>query len=254
MTKIIAFSGKKRSGKNTACNFIYSLYMVNTEVFKDIWLDNNGLICVKKQDDSTINSIDVQKYYMRIGDIDEEVSAVIEYLSPTIKIYSFADSLKRDICMNILGLSYEQCYDEDIKNTYTHIKWENIPEISYKRGYMTARDVMEYVGTNLFRKLYPECWMTSMSKHIALDKPKIALNNDTRFTNEVDYIKKNNGVVVRLTRNLEKSTAAPEVALDPDKYDWSNFNYIIDNENISIKEQCDLLYPIAVKELGETTE
>lgn len=254
MTKIIAFSGKKKSGKNTACNFIYSLYMVNTGIFKDIWLDNHGFICVEKQDGSIVNSIDIQKYYMSVGDIDEEVNAVIEYLSPTIKIYSFADSLKRDICMNILGLSYEQCYDEDIKNTFTHLKWESMPSMSYKRGYMTGRDVMEYVGTEIFRTLYPECWLVSMKNKMLKDKPKIILNNDTRFPNEVDYIKANNGVVIRLTRNLENSKAAPEVALDSDRYDWNNFNYVLDNQDISIKEQCDLLYPIAVKELGEKTE
>jgi len=254
MTKIIAFSGKKQSGKNTACNFIYSLYMVNTNTFKDIWLNSRGFICVKKQDDSIIESIDIQKYYMGVGEIDYEVNEVIQYLSSTIKIYSFADSLKRDVCMNILGLSYEQCYDEDIKNTFTHLKWDDMPTMSYKRGFMTGRDVMEYIGTGIFRHIYPKCWHNSTINKISIDQPKIALNNDTRFPDEIEEIKNNNGVVIRLTRNLENSTAEPEVALDPDKYDWSNFNYVLDNQNISIKEQCDLLYPIAVELLGEKSE
>jgi hypothetical protein len=79
MTTIIAFAGRKQSGKTTSSEFLKSV---------------------------------INKYSLG-----------------TCKIYNFADTLKQDICMNILGLTYDQCYGEDdIKNSLTDIEWKNLPE------------------------------------------------------------------------------------------------------------------------------
>lgn len=201
MTKIIAFSGRKQSGKSTSGDYI-----------KDL-----------------IYSIEP---------------------TTTVKTYSFADPLKRDICINLLGLTEQQCYgsDED-KNTVTTICWEDM--LGYNgnlKGFMTAREVMEYVGTKIFRKMKNDIWVTATLKKIQNDKPDIALLLDNRFPNEVDPILDIGGYVVRLTRNPFNSISEPECALDPDKYDWTKFSCIIDNYSCDIDQKNYLIKRFLIKQ------
>lgn len=253
MTKIIGFSGRKQSGKNTSAHFVYGLYLAGTGRFKDVGISNNGQIEVLKNDDS-LTVFEPQKYYLGIGDIDPEVMDIVDQLSDTVKIYSFADPLKYDICMRVLGLSYEQCYGTDEqKNTPTHLLWENMPGIEHNTGRMTAREVMEWVGTALFRKMNTNCWADATLSNIKKESPAVALICDTRFPNEVDAVSDNSGIVIRLTRDPLQSQSDPECALDKDRFDWSKFNYVIDNANMTIPEQIEALYPIILKEIGTET-
>jgi hypothetical protein len=180
MTKIIAFAGRKQSGKTTCANFVGSMF--------------------------------------------EQM-----YKKPS-KIYNFADPLKRDICINILGLTEDQCYgDDNAKNSKTHIIWEN--------KLLTAREVMQFVGTDLFRKLYNTVWVDATVKKILREKPDLALIADCRFPNEVESIQKIGGLVIKLNRNPFNSDHPSETALDECNYSASNFDFIINNHNMSIDEQ-----------------
>lgn len=238
---IIAFSGKKQSGKNTAGNFIVSVFMANLNISKTIQLNDHGQIEVSDLLGNTCYSgifdpsnPDTNKDYIK--------TKVIDMLNPQVKLYSFADALKRDVCMNILGLSYDQCYgDDNAKNTLTDIKWENIPGIrcdSVKTGPMTAREVMEYVGTNIFRSIKNNVWVDATLNKIKQDKTRVAIITDCRFPNEVDAVKSAGGKVIRLTRSPFSSNHISETILDSDKYDWNNFDYVIDNSQMSIYDQC----------------
>jgi hypothetical protein len=187
MTKIIAFAGRKQSGKTTCSWYIENL------VFRDF------------------------------------------QQSHSCKIYNFADPLKKDICMNILGLSYDQCYGEDIdKNTVTDVEWNG------KK--LTAREVMQFVGTDLFRKMKHDVWSGATIIKINNEQPSIAVVADCRFPNEVDAIKNAGGYVIKLTRDPFHSDHASETALDSENYDQSNFDLIIHNEDISIDKQNQLVH------------
>ncbi len=179
---IIAFAGRKQSGKTTCSEFVAKYY--------------NGLI-------EPINSA---------------------------KIYNFADPLKKDICINILGLSHEQCYGEDIdKNTNTDIYWNDTQ--------LTAREVMQFVGTDIFRKMKPDVWAGATISKIQREQPQLAIIADCRFPNEVEAVKNAGGFVIKLTRNPYNSDHTSEVALDPENYSVSNFDLVIYNENLTIAEQ-----------------
>jgi hypothetical protein len=188
MTKIVAFSGRKQSGKSTAGEYIEKL--------------------IKK------NSLPI-----------------------SCKLYSFADPLKQDICINLLGLSYNQCYGTDEeKNSLTDIKWVNIPGYD-KDEFMTAREVMEIIGTGIFRKIKYNIWVDATINKIKKDNFDLAILLDNRFPNEVDSVLNNEGLVIRLTKNPFNSSSKPETALDPDQYDWSRFSLIIDNEHMTIEQK-----------------
>lgn len=186
MTKIIAFAGRKQSGKTTCSEFLSTAY--------------------------------ISKMYGQKS-----------------KIYNFADPLKKDICINILGLNYDQCYgSDDHKNTLTECYWEN------KR--LTAREVMQFVGTNIFRQMKQDVWASATINKIRNDNPPLAIIADCRFPNEVDAVRKAGGLVIKLTRNPFNSDHESETALDPENYHIENFDLIINNESISIKQQNEIIY------------
>jgi hypothetical protein len=163
------------------------------------------------------------------------IANVAKEKNKTCKIYSFADPLKQDICMSILGLTEQQCYGtDDDKNTVTDTYWDN--------KQLTARELMQFIGTDIFRKMQSQVWVNATVNKIKKDNIDIAIVADCRFPNEVSKIIENNGVVIRLTRDLFHSDHISEVALDLDKYDWINFSRIIPNHKLSILEQNKLIY------------
>lgn len=186
MTQIIAFAGRKQSGKTTCSEFVV-------------------------------------KY----------CNGIIEPFNGA-RIYNFADPLKKDICMNILGLTHEQCYGEDIdKNTLTDIEWEG--------NKLTAREVMQFVGTDLFRKMKNDVWASATINKIQREQPKLAVIADCRFPNEVEAVRNVGGLVIKLSRNLYHSNHASEVALDENNYDPKNFDLVIHNEDINISQQNSII-------------
>jgi hypothetical protein len=103
---------------------------------------------------------------------------------------------------------------------------------------MLSRDIMQYVGTDIFRKMKPDVWVSATINRIKKDKPQIALITDCRFPNEVSSIKDAGGLVMRLTRNPFNSDHLSETILDESNYDWSNFDYVCKNDEMGIYDQC----------------
>lgn len=192
MTKIIAFAGRKQSGK-TSCSW----YIENL-IFRDF------------------------------------------QVSHKCKIYNFADPLKKDICMNILGLTYEQCYGDDKnKNEITDIVWNN--------NKLSAREVMQFVGTDIFRKIKNDVWSSATINKIKHDALDVAIIADCRFPNEVQVVRDVGGYVIKLTRNPYGSTHESEVALDELNYPKHNFDLIINNAHLTIDEQNSEIYKFLKK-------
>src|SRR6185369_17260614 len=136
--RIIGFSGKKQSGKDTLGNFICRNAM---ELFGP-------------------KKIESKAY----GEIQTH---------PSVLKTAFADKLK-EFCMEYLGLTHQQCYgsDED-KNTPSIIRWKDVPDFYEKRldiedklrsqkrpldDFMTAREVLQQAGSNWFRRMRDSIW------------------------------------------------------------------------------------------------
>lgn len=225
---ILGISGRKQSGKSTTGNFLYSIYMSEYNISEKVYINELGQIVVSDLlgDTNYSGIFDPTATYTK----DYMLRKVFDTLSPIIKIYNFADVLKQDICMNILGLSHEQCYgsDED-KNKPSHLVWEG--------KNISAREALQFIGTDIFRKMKSDVWVEATINKIKQEKPKVAIITDCRFPNEVDSIKNNNGKVIRLTRDPHHSDHISESILDMDKYNWNNFDLILDNSNMNLFEQ-----------------
>lgn len=271
MTQILAFSGRKQSGKNTAFNYLLGIELLKLAVVR-------GQIEVRTDGRLYISDIFGDEEYEGIFDIERPNGTMItfcsEFIWPFIRSYSFADCLKKDVCIGLLGLTHEQCYGTDEqKNQLTDILWENMPGVTteltpqnpvteevsgrlgkyyekvlsgivyHEQGQMTAREIMQYVGTEVFRKMYPQVWAEGTLKRIEKLGGRMSVITDVRFPNEVEVVQKYGGKVIRFTRGQDSNDVhKSELALDKDRYDWGNFDAIIDNANMSISEQNEAVY------------
>ena len=145
-----------------------------------------------------------------------------------------------------MGLSHEQCYGTDEqKNSLTHLKWDDMPgnAARSRSGAMTARQVLQYVGTNIFRKMYGDVWVNSCLRQIEQEAPDLAIITDVRFPNEVEAVQKTGGKVMRFTRSpFKDDNHASESSLDKNVYDWGKFDFVIDNAKMSISQQNEAIY------------
>jgi hypothetical protein len=276
-TKILGLSGKKQSGKNTAANYIMGLNMKALGITQDFTINKKGLIEVTDimGDKESAGIFDPNLQTPEMG------AFLDQYIHPYVKIYSYADILKRGVCMSVLGLTYKQCYGTNKeKDSPTHLRWGNMPGvitsskceqvvamlgIDYnssldeirdaitgdedlnlitRDGPMTAREVMQYVGTDIFRRMYGDVWVNALLRKIKQENPLVAVICDTRFPNEVQGVKAAGGRTVRFTRDPFKGEDQheSETALDPDKFDWAKFDGVIETD--TIEGQGESLYTI----------
>jgi hypothetical protein len=101
---------------------------------------------------------------------------------------------------------------------------------------MTAREFMQFFGTDIMRKIHPNVWANACLNKISKEGSDLAVIADVRFPNEVEAINKAGGKVLRLERNVHDDSHDSEVALDSKNYDHSNFWKVLDNKKIDIGE------------------
>ena len=196
MTKIIGFAGKKQSGKNTCCNFLLALKFHEHGVCKHASLNEQGQIIVSDLFGETVSGVD----WIPLTEDYVDISQLLENFGPC-KIYAFADVLK-EFAVDVLGLEHNQVYGtNEEKNSPTHLLWENMPTGNNK-GPMTGREVLQYFGSDICRKMYENIWFDACIRRIRKDKPELALISDVRFSNEIKGVQDEGGVVFGLPRDL----------------------------------------------------
>ena len=237
MTRIIGISGKKQSGKSTSANWFHGLVLKEQGLVEDFNVDANGKLAIETFDRSG------QKGWGEF-DVGRTDDAFVEYAEeamwPHVKMYSFADTLK-SLAVHLFGLRPEQVYGSEAdKNSLTQFKWENMPGLHDldKRekwsGQMTAREFMQFFGTDVMRKMYPNIWVDNTIKKILAEGSELAVIPDVRFPNEVEAILANGGEVIRLSRVYEEDGHQSETCLDSGNFDHSKFTYVIENADIGI--------------------
>jgi hypothetical protein len=168
----------------------------------------------------------------------DHIISRMEQVGRTARIFAFADPMKR-VCMQFFGLTHEQCWGTDeAKNSFTDLLWEDFPVIiPEKSGHMTAREVLQYFGTEILRKMYTQAHVHATFFEINESNVDVALLADVRFPNEVDATLQE-GKVLRLTRVVfPDDNHASECSLDADKYDWRKFSGVISNQGLTVSEQ-----------------
>lgn len=190
--RLIAISGKKRSGKDTLGKIFQACSIL--EFLREYDLERRS------------------KFILNF--IKNEESS-LDHPNQVIQIKKFADEIKDLMCV-WFGCSRRDLEDECFKNSNLPEEWwyyvdssgNRIPyEKSMKtpEGYLfvvpTYRNFMEDFGTNACRyQVHPDMWVNIFfKKHYRKDKDIVI--TDTRFPNEVERVEQKNGYTVRIQRN-----------------------------------------------------
>lgn len=149
-----------------------------------------------------------------------------------VKCFGFASALK-DVCCDLFGVPRNWAYgdDEAKRNTTNAFTLSGSP--------LTVRGLLQYFGTDVVRAMHYDAWVNAAMAGLArVDGVHLAVFTDVRFPNEVAAIKSRGGKVIRLTRSPANWDGhESEVALDMEKYDWGNFDSILDNKGMTVAEQ-----------------
>ena len=236
-SRILAFSGSKQAGKTTCSNFLHGYQMRCYHVIDKFFITDEGKLVISAnvinpdgKEEKTDAILDLNR-----TDLDFAEWAVYS-MWPFVKNYSFAAPLK-EIAMGLFGLTKEQCLGTDgQKSTLTKIRWGDLPDFNgskrKKNKKMTAREFLQYFGTEVCRKINPDIWADRCLQDIQEENPLLAIIDDCRFPNEADAVQEAGGKIIRLTRSPLSDGHSSESALD----DWDNFDAVIDNQNLDIHE------------------
>ena len=255
MTQIIAMSGEKQSGKDTACNYITMLKLVENGVSAHAIINSFGKIEVSDIFGEKIGNGGT--FPIDHSSVNKEL--LFNDQVSFCKTYSFADILKK-FMIDAFGIDKDDVYGHDVgKNKKTKYKWSDMPGVIttkslhkdlppevkrkvyfHQEGYMTIRDFMQWFGTDICRYIYADIWVDAVIKKIQTDAPKIALISDCRFDNEITKIQSYNGYVIGFTRkidyaNIKKKHASEQINLEL-------CDTIIDNQDLDIPQTCQKLY------------
>lgn len=221
---IISLSGKMGSGKDTVGNIIHYL------------LDNKNLDGNQGFNPDYNYAIGFSKF----------------------KTKKFADKLKEIACM-LIGCTREQLEDQEFKKSFLYLEW-GYWQTSNIFKQMTVREFLQKLGTNAMRNgLHENVWVNALMcdykpesyKRIDVVYTASSLPNwiitDTRFPNELEAVKKHDGITIKITRpNCVTADLHPsETALDDVKFDYEIINDgTIQDLVLKVKEvlkQIDLL-------------
>lgn len=231
MTRLLALSGRSQAGKTCIANWVSGLFMQNVGLIDYHYVDGDGDLIVPVEIDKKIED--------KVLRFNRETLWMKENVYPYIKQYSFADKLKQ-FCMEVFGATWENMNGTNAqKNEESHIEWTSVPkEVRIKKsGVLTWREVMQVYGTDIVRKLDPGAWVRSCINQVGLEQPDIAIITDCRFPDEVLGVQQVGGHVIRLTRNPLNSDHSSESALDPENFDQSKFDLVLDNSVMTVGEQ-----------------
>ncbi len=251
---IFGISGRKQAGKNTTANILHGVVLKKIGAIQDWNIGPNGQLIVDTNDGNGWGEFDISRK-------DQGFVGYAEYnMWPYVKLYSFADSLKW-MCTELFDIPHECVWgtNEQKNQLQEHLLWENMPDVItdkdfydaamnnqygagvkdhvskmtyHESGPMTAREFMQYMGTDVMRKMYEPIWVKACIKKIQREQSELAIIADVRFPNEAKAIEQAGGTLLRLTRKVFlEDNHSSEIALDD--YPFVN---IIENDNESIDD------------------
>lgn len=242
MKTVIMFCGKKSSGKNMLTNFLHGYVLKSLDKIQDFdIIENTGQLLVSAKDEED----KVAQYALNSDSVDETYESwAFQNVWPFIKQYANAYSLKM-IAHNIFNIPKENLWgDNEAKSKkIDHLLWENMPisknedslELT-ESGPMTAREFIQYYGSEVCRSIDPDCWIRDVYNRIKSFDSSLSVVSDGRFVNEVEYLKQKsdiNLVSIYLTRTQHSDGHISENSISRE-----NCDYVIDNQNLTIANSC----------------
>lgn len=200
MQKVLAFTGKKQSGKSSAAKFIVGNFVIGDKMIEgceEFWHKENG--------DIVLDINGSQAILPMLPPNKESIQFYENRLFPRVRVYSFAEDLKIAIC-RIFGISEELVYGgEKEKNTLTEIRWNQHCKRKLEERthplFMTVRELMQEFG-NLCRVFKIDCWINA-----TLNKfdSEYCIIDDLRYDNEAEKLKELGAIIIKVEGGIDDS-------------------------------------------------
>lgn len=262
--KILGISGLKGSGKNTLSNFLHGYQLRANNLIEDFLMDEGGKLHVTYEGGKS-GLLDVERQ-------DPQFAIWASAgMWPYVKSYAFAHPLK-EMCVNLFNIPRECLYgtDEQKNTIMQHLLWENMPGVTsllynewisifdsnyneimiedalkllglvwHEPGPMTAREFMQFLGTEVMRKIYAPVWTNRCLNLINDEESALAIITDVRFDNEAEAILAAGGKVIQLTRGITGDGHDSEKGVSPHLV-----SSVLDNANLDLVDTCQNLLNI----------
>lgn len=160
---------------------------------------------------------------------------------------------------NVEVIRMADCLKETVIACFTPYKWEmaveDLDSDEVKNSMLpcgkTIRQVLQVVGTDMFRGIWEDCWINAWKRRVLDSTAEIILVPDVRFPNELRAVQEMGGFVIRLTRApfANEDQHESETALDQVEYDsmyvlddspaghrMLKFDYVLDNRNMTLED------------------
>jgi hypothetical protein len=220
MTFILAVSGKKQSGKDTLLSYL-------TPILGKIGTVKNYSFAMPLKE-WVINTLGLE--WEQVWGSDANKNSLTPYKWDNLPVFvRWINSRERQF-LDMAGLLYRP---KDIENIVSENEFITQCElgcmaIGLRTGFMTAREVMQVMGTDIMRKMFSDnVWVDTLQRAIEKDRPDFALICDMRFPAEFLSFYRNHGArVVRLMRDVSNGDQHPsEVALD--NWEWTAYPEVL---------------------------
>ena len=200
------------------------------------------------------NNLPKNMQYNSLEDLDNGVQKYSDW-----EIKKFATKVK-EIATLLTGISIEKFEDQDFKKGYLNDSWnkemfENKTSLdknnnAYNKSIvkpMTVREMLQIIGTDAMRNnLHPNTWVNALMCDYIKSNDKLIrttedlleeweegeypnwIITDMRFPNEMQAIKANGGITIRVVRPNDKDIPSDlhpsETALDNHQFDYEIVN------------------------------
>ena len=110
-----------------------------------------------------------------------------------VRRVAFADKLK-EICADLFGLTHLQLHGDMASKEAIDARWG-----------MSAREILQKMGTEVGRSVHPDVWIRYVMRQIEDHPDAIWVISDVRFENEAAAIREVGGIIVRIERPSQGS-------------------------------------------------
>lgn len=181
---------------------------------------------------------------------------------------SFASSLK-DACSMIFDWPRNLLEGDTAESR----AWREVPDLWWSEELgipnFTPRDALQIVGTNVLRNhFHQDLWFLTVKNRVRKTLGNVVIS-DVRFRNEIDFIRQNNGILIRINRgelpewfdiaslanqgNQPAKTIMEEKYADihPSEWSWAGLEYDFEIDNNGSLEQLSEQLNKVLKEIKQ---
>lgn len=136
------------------------------------------------------------------------------------ELFAFADVLKTR-CQMDFGLTDDQLWGDS----------KEIPDERYKKpnsdGFWSPREIMQSVGS-FYRTINFNFWIKQLNDQLINKKDVII--TDIRYVNEADFVRKLNGVLIKIVRDIDNNIHGKDHESEVNLNNYKFFDLIIENK------------------------